>query len=49
MNTPSLNVRIAAAFASMLIAVSLCSGVSRLAEPPVATSLLAQATTVTVR
>lgn len=43
MNNSSLTLRFAAAAASMVISISLISGVARLAEPPVASSLLAQA------
>lgn len=48
MNTTSLTLRFSAATASVVIAVSLLSGVARLAEPPVANSLLAQAATITI-
>jgi len=50
MNPTPLNVRLAAAFASMVIALSLLSGVTRLADEPVPSTQLAQAaTTVAVR
>ena len=48
MNTTPLNVRLAAAIASVAITFSLLSGVFALAEPPVANSLLAQAATGTL-
>ena len=48
MNTP-LNVRLAAAVASMAITFSLLFTVFAMAEPPVADSLLTQADTVIVR
>ncbi|MGZ5772773.1 MAG: hypothetical protein ACXWJ1_17845 [Caldimonas sp.] len=48
MNTP-LNFRLAAAFASVAITFSLLSAVAALAEPPVASPLLAQAAAVAVR
>ena len=48
MNTP-LNLRLAAASASIAIAFSLFCSVVSLAEPPVAGSLLAQAAPVIVR
>ncbi len=48
MNTTPLTLRLSAAFASIVIAVSLCSGVAHLAEPPVANSLLAQASTTAI-
>lgn len=43
MNTTPLNVRLAAAVASVAITFSLLSGVFALGEPPVANSLLALA------
>ena len=43
MNTTPLTVRLCAAVASIVIAVSICTGVAHQAEPPVADSLLAQA------
>ncbi|MEP7301594.1 MAG: hypothetical protein ABI699_08695 [Caldimonas sp.] len=49
MNTTPLTLRFAAAFASVAITFTLLSTVYALAEPPVASSLLAQAATVTVR
>ena len=50
MNPTPLNVRLAAAFASMVIALSLLSGVTRLADEPASSTQLAQAaTTVAVR
>ena len=48
MNTTPLNVRLAAAIASVAITFSLLSGVFALAEPPVASSLLAQVATGTI-
>ncbi|MGZ5252583.1 MAG: hypothetical protein ACXWCE_20370 [Caldimonas sp.] len=48
MNTP-LNFRLTAAVASVAITFSLISAVAALAEPPVASPLLAQAASVTVR
>ncbi|MEO8523442.1 MAG: hypothetical protein ABI460_01855 [Caldimonas sp.] len=47
MNTP-LNVRIAAAVASVAITCSLLITVFAMAEPPVANSLLAQADTAVI-
>ena len=47
MNTTPLNLRIAAAVASVAITYSLLSAVFFMAEPPVANSLLAQAASVT--
>ena len=50
MNTTPRNVRFAAAVASVAITCSLLSGVLAMAQPPVASSLLAQAApTVVVR
>ena len=43
MNTTPRNVRFAAAVASVAITCSLLSGVFAMAQPPVASSLLAQA------
>ena len=48
MNTTPMTVRLSAAVASIVIAVSICAGVAHLAEPPVATSLLAQAGAATM-
>jgi hypothetical protein len=50
MNTTSRNVRFAAAIASVAITGALLSGVFAMAQPPTASSLLAQAApTVIVR
>ena len=50
MNTIPRNVRLAAAVATIAITSSLLSAVSAMAQPPVASSLLAQAApTVIVR
>ena len=49
MNPTPLNLRLAAAVASVAITFSLLSAVFGLAQPPAASMLLAQAGTVTVR
>ena len=49
MNRTPLNFRLAAAVASVAITFSLLSAVFALAQPPAASTLLAQAGTVTVR
>ena len=49
MNPTPLNFRLAAAAASVAITFSLLSAVFSMAQPPVASTLLAQAATVTVR
>ncbi len=48
MHTP-LNLRLAAAAASIAITLSVLSGMAALAKPPVASVQLAQAATPTVR
>jgi hypothetical protein len=48
MNPTPRTFRLAAAIASVAITCSLLSGVFALAQPPVASSLLAQAATATI-
>jgi hypothetical protein len=48
MNTP-LNIRFAAAIASLVITLSLLSGIAAMAKPPVADVLLAQSAVTVVR